>query len=118
MASPHIPAVHMNTRFICTLNNGSAAARIYADYPNDHDTKDFHNSFKKVCDAYDPEYYPKFKAWCDEYFYLKHRKEMRGVGGIFFDYLDSGNWQKDFSFTKISAVIFRNLFGYRCPSQR
>ncbi len=68
-------------------------------YPDDEDTAFFHAQYKKACDRYDPEYYPRFKKWCDEYFYLKHRDEPRGVGGIFYDYLDS-EWQKNFAFTQ------------------
>ncbi len=111
MASPHIPAVHMNTRFITTTKQWfGGGADLTPIYPVEQDTKDFHGSFKKVCDAYDKDYYAKFKKWCDEYFYLKHRKEMRGVGGIFYDYVDSGAWQKDFNFTKDIGNNFLEIY--------
>ena len=111
MASPHVPAVHMNTRFICTTKQWfGGGTDLTPIYPNDEDTKFFHQALKETCDAYDKEYYPKFKTWCDEYFYLKHRKEMRGVGGIFYDYLESGKWDKDFAFTKDIGKTFLDAY--------
>ncbi len=111
MASPLVPAVHMNTRFICTTKQWfGGGADLTPIYPNDKDTADFHASLKHVCDAYDEEYYAKFKNWCDEYFYLKHRKETRGVGGIFYDYLDSGSFEKDFSFTQDVGKTFLEIY--------
>jgi coproporphyrinogen III oxidase len=74
------------------------------------DTKDFHEAFKLACDKHDPEYYPKFKKWCDEYFFIKHRNESRGVGGIFYDYLDSGSWEDDFEFTQDVGKAFLDIY--------
>src|SRR6202012_3597165 len=109
--SPLVPAVHMNTRFITTTKSWfGGGADLTPIYPNDKDTADFHATLKNVCNAYDEEYYPKFKTWCDEYFQLKPRKEARGVGGIFYDYLDSGNWEKDFSFTKDVGKNFLDIY--------
>lgn len=78
--------------------------------PNEQDRCDFHAAFQKTCDAHDPGYYEKFKAWCDEYFFLKHRHEPRGVGGIFYDYVDTGNWQKDVEFTQDVGKTFLDIY--------
>lgn len=111
MASPLVPAVHMNTRFITTTKQWfGGGADLTPMYPNDEDTKDFHDALKNVCDAYDKNYYPKFKNNCDEYFHLKHRKEARGVGGIFYDQFDSGNWEKDFAFTQDIGKSFLEVY--------
>src|SRR5688572_24567565 len=104
MHSPLVPAVHMNTRMIA-IGDGSrhwfgGGSDLNPMYPDEQDTEDFHAAFRKACDAFDPSYYEKFKQWCDDYFYIRHRNEARGVGGIFYDYLDSGDWAKDFSFTQ------------------
>ena len=92
--SPLLPAAHMNTRMIVTTNawfgGGGDLTPVFED---DADTGDFHGAFRDACDRHDESYYPKFKKWCDEYFYLPHRGETRGVGGIFFDYLDAGDAQ-------------------------
>jgi coproporphyrinogen III oxidase len=111
MRSPKVPAVHMNTRMIVTgkgwfggggditpLQPGTAEAEADAAY--------FHEAYKAACDKHDPEYYPKYKKWCDEYFYLPHRKEARGAGGIFYDYLDSGSPEDDFAFTRDVGEAF------------
>ena len=101
MRSPLVPAVHMNTRHIvttkCWFGGGSDLNPIY---PDETDTEAFHAALKSVCDAHDPAYYPRFKQWCDDYFTIPHRGEPRGVGGIFFDYLDTGDWDRDFAFTQ------------------
>ena len=91
MQSPLVPAVHMNTRMI-VVGDGSkhwfgGGADLTPMVPDDKDTADFHAAFQATCDKHDPDYYAKFKKWCDEYFFLKHRNEPRGVGGIFYDYL-------------------------------
>ena len=78
--------------------------------PNDEDTAEFHTAFKECCDSHDETYHPKFKAWCDEYFFLPHRGEPRGVGGIFFDYLDTGDWGKDFAFTQDVGRTFNQIY--------
>ncbi len=79
-------------------------------YPVEKDTQDFHNAFKNTCDAFDPDYYPKFKKWCDEYFFLKHRNEPRGVGGIFYDYVNTGNWNTDLAFTQDVGKTFKAIY--------
>lgn len=111
MQSPLVPAVHMNTRFICTTKSWfGGGADLTPMFPNATDTADFHSAFRKVCDKADPEYYEKFSKWCDEYFYLKHRDEPRGVGGIFYDYLDSGSWQDDFAYTRNVGEAFLEVY--------
>lgn len=111
MHSPLVPAVHMNTRMVMTskswFGGGADLTPMVAD---DADTAEFHGAFKECCDAHDPAYYPKFKAWCDEYFFLPHRNEPRGVGGIFYDYLDSGNWDADFAFTQDVGRTFAQIY--------
>ena len=100
MRSPLVPAVHFNTRYIETTKSwfggGSDLTPMYEDQA---ETSKFHQAFKDACDKHNPDYYPIFKKQCDEYFYLKHRNEPRGVGGIFYDYL-SNNFNQDFAFTK------------------
>jgi coproporphyrinogen III oxidase len=71
---------------------------------------DFHAALKATCDAPDAGYYPRIKHWCDEYFFLEHRNEPRGVGGIFFDYIDSGDWRRDFAFTREIGAIFLAVY--------
>ena len=111
MHSPIVPAVHMNTRFICTEKSWfGGGADLTPTTEFEEDTKDFHNSFKNACDSHDPSYYPRFKKECDEYFSLKHRNEPRGIGGIFYDYHDSGNWQNDFSYTQDIGKAFLDIF--------
>ena len=109
--SPHVPAVHMNTRHIVTSKSWfGGGADLTPMTPDARDTEDFHAAFKTACDAFDPAYYPKFKKWCDDYFFLPHRNEPRGVGGIFYDYLDSGDKQKDFSFTQEVGKTFLKIY--------
>lgn len=109
--SPHVPAVHMNTRHIVTTKGWfGGGADLTPIVPDEQDTKDFHAAFKKACDGFDPEYYPKFKKWCDEYFYLPHRKEPRGVGGIFYDYIDTGDAAWDFKFTQEVGKTFLKIY--------
>ena len=111
MQSPKIPAVHMNTRMIVTTKSWfGGGADLTPMVPNDADTEKFHNELKKTCDQSDPSYYEKFKKWCDEYFYLPHRDEPRGVGGIFFDNLDSGEWENDFAFTQAVGKSFAQIY--------
>jgi coproporphyrinogen III oxidase len=109
--SPLVPAAHMNTRFIVTSKAWfGGGGDLTPMYPDDSDTAIFHAAFKSACDAHDPEYYPKFKKWCDEYFYLPHRDEARGVGGIFYDYVDSGDWDADFAFTQDVGKAFLDVY--------
>jgi coproporphyrinogen III oxidase len=111
MRSPLVPAVHMNTRHIVTTRSWfGGGADLTPMVPDNADTTAFHGALEAACDAHDPGYYPRFKAWCDEYFFLKHRNEPRGVGGIFFDYLDSGDWEKDFAFTRDVGGAFLGIY--------
>jgi coproporphyrinogen III oxidase len=111
MQSPLVPAVHMNTRMIVTSKGWfGGGADLTPMIPDPQDTEDFHTGLKNACDAHDPAYYPKYKNWCDEYFFLKHRNEPRGVGGIFYDGLNSGDWEKDFAFTRDVGTAFLNTY--------
>ena len=114
--NPHIPAAHMNTRMIVTtkcwfggggdLNPMTTPAR-----ERDHkDALDFHAAMKSTCDKYDNAFYEKFSEWCETYFYLPHRNEARGVGGIFYDRHDTGNWDTDFAFTKDVGSTFATIY--------
>jgi len=111
MQSPRVPAVHMNTRYIVTskawFGGGADLTPMVAD---ESDTAAFHAALRAACDRHDASYYPRFKAWCDEYFFLKHRDEPRGVGGIFFDNLDSGDWAADFAFTREVGEAFLDVY--------
>lgn len=109
--SPHVPIVHMNTRMIVTSKLWfGGGADLTPVFPQESDTEDFHNSMKDACDKHDPEFYPKFKERCDKYFYLPHRGETRGVGGIFYDYHNTGNWENDFEFTKDVGKAFLDIY--------
>ena len=111
MRSPLVPAVHMNTRHVATTRAWfGGGSDLNPMYPDEADTVAFHGAFKAACDKHDPGYYPRFKAWCDEYFYIKHRGEARGVGGIFYDYIDSGDWQADFAFTQDVGRAFLDIY--------
>jgi coproporphyrinogen III oxidase len=108
--SPLVPAVHMNTRHLVTTKSWlGGGADLTPIYPNAADTRDFHAALEKACAAHDPTYYPRFKKWCDEYFFLKHRNEARGVGGIFYDYLEN-DWARDFAFTKEIGEAFLAIY--------
>ena len=111
MKSPMIPAVHFNTRFICTTKHWfGGGSDMTPLYPDDEDTQAFHDELKSACDRFNLEYYPKFKEHCDRYFFLPHRNESRGIGGIFYDYLNSGDWEKDFDFTKSVGEALSNVY--------
>ncbi len=111
MRSPLVPAAHMNTRMIVTTKGWfGGGGDLTPMYPDDTDTETFHAAFKDACDRHDPAYYPKFKEWCDEYFFLKHRDEPRGVGGIFYDYVNSGDWEADFAFTQDVGLAFLDTY--------
>jgi coproporphyrinogen III oxidase len=111
MQSPRVPAVHMNTRFVVTTKAWfGGGSDLTPMTPVDGDTRDFHAALKAACDRHDPGHYDKFKKWCDEYFFLKHRNEPRGIGGIFYDYLDSGDWERDFAFTREVGGAFLDIY--------
>ena len=99
--NPHVPSAHMNTRFIVTsrawFGGGGDLTPMLPDQPA---ADAFHVSMKAACYAHHPDYYPRFKKWCDDYFFLPHRNEPRGIGGIFYDNLDTDDWDADFAFTK------------------
>ncbi|MBX3487441.1 MAG: oxygen-dependent coproporphyrinogen oxidase [Candidatus Paracaedibacteraceae bacterium] len=109
--NPLVPAVHMNTRHIVTSKSWfGGGADLTPTFEFQEDTKDFHQAFRNCCDQYDPNYYAKFKLWCDEYFYLPHRNEARGVGGIFYDYVDSGSFDTDYAFTRDVGLTFLKIY--------
>ena len=111
MQNPHVPAAHMNTRFICTSQSWfGGGGDLTPLLPDAAVGSAFHAGLKSVCDRHSPDYYPKYKKWCDEYFYLPHRNEPRGAGGIFYDNLDSGDWQADFAFTQDVGRGFRDAY--------
>jgi coproporphyrinogen III oxidase len=111
LRSPLVPAAHMNTRHIVTTKSWfGGGGDLTPMYPNEDDTRDFHAACKAACDRHDPTYYERFKTWCDEYFLLKHRGEPRGVGGIFFDYLDTGDKERDFAFTQDVGRAFLDVY--------
>jgi coproporphyrinogen III oxidase len=108
--SPHVPPVHMNTRHIQTARAWfGGGADLNPIFPDEADTRAFHARLKEACDAYDPEDYPRFKTWADEYFLIPHRGEARGVGGIFFDYLED-DLEGRFAFTRAVGEAFLDVY--------
>ena len=116
MVSPRVPAVHMNTRFIATTKSwfgGGGDLTPLLGYQRSQDfpdAVDFHAAYQRACDAHHPDWHAKYKAWCDEYFFLPHRNEPRGVGGIFYDHHDSGDWSRDFVFTQDVGKAFLEVY--------
>jgi coproporphyrinogen III oxidase len=111
MRSPLVPAVHMNTRHIVTSKAWfGGGADLTPIYPDPEAAEAFHSALGAACAGYDPGAYERFKKWCDEYFYLPHRDEPRGAGGIFFDYLDSGDWARDFAFVQAVGEAFLAVY--------
>ena len=116
MTNPRVPAVHMNTRFIATTQHWFGGGgdltpllryQRQQDFP---DAIDFHAAYQRACDAHHPDWHAKYKAWCDEYFFLPHRNEPRGIGGIFYDHHDSGDWSRDFTFTQDVGKAFLEIY--------
>ena len=110
MKNPLIPAMHFNTRYICTTQNWfGGGIDVTPSKTDTKEKKDFHQILKKMCDRHNKNYYYKYKKWCDEYFYLMHRKEPRGIGGIFFDYKKK-DFEKDFKFVRDVGITFQFIF--------
>ena len=110
MKNPHVPAIHFNTRFIYTTHGWFGGGMDVTPCLKDNNEKKYlHKELKTMCDRHNKIYYKKYKKWCDEYFFIPHRKEMRGIGGIFFDYKKE-NWEKDFSFVRDLGVSFQMIF--------
>jgi len=110
MKNPNLPAMHFNTRFISTSQSWFGGGVDVTPSKDDKNEKiEFHQILKNMCDRHNKKYYDKYKNWCDEYFYLPHRKEPRGIGGIFFDY-KKGNFEKNFKFVRDVGVTFQHIF--------
>ena len=110
MTNPHVPAVHMNCRFLNTTKRWfGGGGDLNPPLPIEEDTADFHATMKAACDAHDPAHYPRFKEWAETYFYIPHRKVSRGVGGIFFDHLD-GDFETEFAFTRDVGEAFLDAY--------
>jgi coproporphyrinogen III oxidase len=114
--SPRVPAVHMNTRFLSTAQSwfgGGADLTPLVSEQRSQQADDavlFHAAMRGACDAFDPDWYAKYKAWCDEYFFLPHRGEPRGIGGIFYDQHNSGDFERDFAFTRAVGEAFLDVY--------
>ena len=110
MKNPLIPAMHFNTRYICTTFDWFGGGIDVTPSKKDNKEKEvFHKTLRDMCNRHDKNYYKKYKKWCDEYFYLPHRKEPRGIGGIFFDY-KKDNFEKNFKFVRDVGVTFESIF--------
>ena len=110
MKNPLIPAMHFNTRYICTSHDWFGGGMdVTPSKKDENEKKEFHKILKNMCNRHNKKYYAKYKKWCDEYFYLPHRKEARGIGGIFFDY-KKNNFEKDFKFVREVGTTFELIF--------
>ncbi len=114
MANPHVPAVHMNTRFLTTQAAWfGGGADLNPPIPYAEDTDEFHAALRAACSAHNPTYYERYKKWADDYFYIPHRNTHRGVGGIFYDHLectDDTAWERNFAFTQDVGKAFLEVF--------
>jgi coproporphyrinogen III oxidase len=114
MANPHVPAVHMNTRFLVTTKRWfGGGADLNPPLPIAEDTDDFHAALKAACDRHDPDCHARYKAWADDYFYIPHRQVHRGVGGIFYDHLETGDaaeFDRAFAFTRAVGEAFLDVY--------
>jgi len=112
MYNPHAPIAHMNVRLVEAEGNAwfGGGADLTPSIPYEEDTTQFHAAFKQACDGYHPEAYARYTKWCDEYFYLPHRKSIRGVGGIFFDDLDDGDFERMFAFVQATAYAYLEVY--------
>ncbi|MEA1013691.1 oxygen-dependent coproporphyrinogen oxidase [Sphingosinicella sp. LY1275] len=117
MANPHVPAVHMNTRFLVTTKRWfGGGADLNPPIPYQEDTDDFHARLRAACAAFDPTYYPRFSQWAEDYFYIPHRGVQRGVGGIFYDHLEcaapgeGATFDENFAFTREVGDAFLDIF--------
>ncbi|MEO9600952.1 oxygen-dependent coproporphyrinogen oxidase [Parasphingorhabdus sp.] len=114
MANPHVPNVHMNTRFLCTTKRWfGGGADLNPAIPCEDDTEAFHARLRSACAAHNPEYYPRFKKWADDYFYIPHRNVHRGVGGIFYDHIElekDTDFERHFAFTQDVGRAFLDIF--------
>ena len=110
MKNPLIPAMHFNTRYICTTFDWfGGGIDVTPSKKDDKEKEQFHKTLRDMCNRHDKNYYKKYKKWCDEYFYLPHRKEPRGIGGIFFDY-KKNNFEKNFKFVRDVGITFETIF--------
>jgi coproporphyrinogen III oxidase len=110
MANPHVPAVHMNTRFLTTTRRWfGGGADLNPPVPYDNDTSDFHAAFKAACEAHPVADYDRFARWAEDYFWIPHRQVHRGVGGIFYDHLE-GDFAQTFAFTRAVGETFLDIF--------
>jgi coproporphyrinogen III oxidase len=115
MASPRVPAAHFNTRMLVTtrgwFGGGGDLTPMRLEAPEAQaDAATFHAAFRDACEKHDPDYYPRFKEWCDRYFFLPHRNEPRGAGGIFYDHVFTGDAQADFAFTRDVGLAFLDAY--------
>ena len=106
--SPHIPSMHFNTRYLQTEQEWFGGGMDITPCLLYDDKENYHSLLEKMCNKYNESYYSEYKKWCDDYFYLPHRKETRGIGGIFFDYLHSDDWGNDFDFVQAVGNFFHD----------